>query len=585
MSASSIEAARAFVRVLWEDSAIRKGIQRTQAMLRTSAAAIGSVGKGLTIAGGAILAPLTAALFQFSAAGDQLEKMSGRTGASAESLSQLAYAASQSGTSLESVEKALRKLNRNVTEAADGSKTAADSLTAIGLSSEKLKGLKPDEQLKAVAQALSQISDPGERSARALDVLGKSGADLLPLMNSGAEGIENLMTRADELGLTISQDQATAAAQFGDAWDDIKSTLGGVSMQIAASLAPALTDIFKKIQPVISSVVQWVRDNSGLVRGIALLAVGMVAAGTALTVVSTVLTMLSIVIGAIASPLGIAAALAIGLGVAVVKMAGGIDNAIAMVMDAFPGLTSAMGETFTALKSLLNSGEYAAAGKLLWLSLKLAWVEGVDALNQEWMIWKQAFLDTFDSAIRIVSEKWSKLQNTLSKTVVGFMSYFDSSINVDDVNSTLDAMLQEQLDKVDSKYNKKQADRDKEFETNIGKVNQELEDARAAWSQAIVDANAIGARSASDPTAADVADNKFTDLIKDLRAGDIATKINDTVKASSEKTIGDVRSVSGAGQLLTFFNRESEVSKRQLSLLQQIAKNTSVGNGANFVNI
>lgn len=577
MSASSIEAARAFVRVLWEDSAIKRGIAKTQAMLRSAAGAIGSVGKGMAAAGASILAPLTAAVFQFSAAGDKLDKMSARTGASAEALSQLTYAAGQSGTSIESVEKGLRKLNQITTEASDGSQTAADALSAIGLSAETLSGMAPEKKLQAVAEALSHISDPGERSARALDVLGKSGADMLPLLNGGAAGIANLMEQADELGLTISQEQATNAAQFGDAWDDVKSTLLAISLQIAAAVVPALTDLLKQVAPLISKVVQWVRENQGIVRGIALLGVGLTVAGTVLTVFAGIISAVATAIGLIFSPIGIIIGLVAALGVGIVQMAGGADAAIALLKDTFPGLAKSVGEVFGALKNLLASGEYSAAANMLWLGLKLAWVTGVDAINQEWLLWKKAFLDTFDSAVRIVSEKWASLQNTLSNGVVSFMSYFDSSINVEDVSAELDSMLNDQMKAIDNKYASRQQQRDAEFESNVGQVNQDLIDARNQWQAAIENANAVADRSADNPTAADAADNKFTDLIESLQAGDIATRINDTVKASSDRTAMDVRSVSGAGQLLTFFNKESEITRRQLNVLMQIQKNTAAG--------
>jgi glutamate 5-kinase len=98
----------------------------------------------------------------------------------------------------------------------------------------------------------------------------------------------------------------------------------------------------------------------------------------------------------------------------------------------------------------LNAGEYQKAAEVLWLGLKLAWVTGVDALNQEWLVWKHAFLEVFDSAATYVAKKWAKLQNTLSKGIVSAMAFFDATINVDDVNAELDAMLQQQLATTDT---------------------------------------------------------------------------------------------------------------------------------------
>jgi hypothetical protein len=116
-------------------------------------------------------------------------------------------------------------------------------------------------------------------------------------------------------------------------------------------------------------------------------------------------------------------------------------------------------------------------------------------------------------------------------------------------------------------------------------VNKELEAARGAWQQAVNEAMQIGADRANDPAASEIADDKFTKLLDELREGDVAARINETVKASSTNAVGDVRSVSGAGQLTSLINRTGEVSRRQLAALQQIVQNTSTTAPKQLVNI
>ena len=576
MSSGGIEAAKAFVRVYWEDSAIRRGIESTKAMLESTAANIGKIGAGMAGAGATILAPLTAAVFQFAGAGAAIDDMSQRTGASAEALSQLAYAAGQSGTDIETVEKSMRKLGKTVTEAKDGSKGASDALKAVGLSAADLSTMTPDEQLRAVADALAGISDPGEKAARAMDLLGKSGADMLPLMNGGAKGISDLMSEADALGLTLSGEQAASAAAFDDMWDKLKNTFGAVSMQIAAALAPAITDLMGRLVPVVAMVVQWIRENSGLIKGVAMLGVGLVVAGAALTTFAGLLTGIAFVLGAIMSPLGIMIGLVAGLGVAIIQYFGGATNALNMLRDAFPGLLAPIQEVGGAILKFLNAGEYQKAAEVLWLGLKLAWVTGVDALNQEWLVWKHAFLEVFDSAATYVAKKWAKLQNTLSKGIVSAMAFFDATINVDDVNAELDAMLQQQLATTDTAAANRQKERDSQFASNVGRVNNDLAAARAAL------AMSVGEAAALDPTVPEAVTDAQAALTTQLEGVSVNV-------AAATKTTGaqpqDVRTVSGAAQLTSLINRSGEVSRRQLNALLEIARNTSTGFAPQVVNL
>ena len=574
MSAKAIEAARAFVRAYWDDNAVRRGIANMQSMLNSAAASIGKVGAGLAAAGGTILAPMTAAVMQFAAAGDKLDKMSGRTGVSAEALSQLAYAAGQSGTSIETVEKGMRKLAQVSTQAADGSKTAQEALAAVGLTADSLRGMSPDQQFLAIAQGLAGISDPGERAARAMELLGKSGAEMLPLMANGAQGISDLMQQADGLGLTISQDQATAAAKFGDAMDDVKSAMGAIVTQIGAALAPALTDLAKLVPPLIVRVNQFVRENGGLILGVGMAGVALVALGTALGVIAGTLAAVSAGLGVLVSPLALVIGLAVALGVAFVKSAGGIEQALSMITGLFPGLSSAAGETFAAIKKLLASGQYSAAAKVLWLSLKSAWLTGVDALNRELLIWKKAFLDTFSSVMQAAQKQWRSWQNTIAQGTVKLMAFFDSSIDENAVLQTLQEDYNRETERLKQQAEQKQAARDAAFESNIGQVNEELQAARDEWAAAVAQAQQQTTGGEAATVAGAAVSDDLQALLDSMQNGDLATGIN----TSQQKSTGspqDVRTVEGAKQLTSLINRQGDVPKRQLQMLQKIAQNTA----------
>lgn len=531
MAARAVEAAKAFVRVAWEDSAIRRGIASATGLMKSFAAGVAKVGFGNLLAQGINAA--TQAVFEFADAGAKIDDIANRTGASAEGLSQLAFAADQSGASIDDVEKAMRKLADVETEAARGGSTAAKALGRVGLTAKDLDGLTPEDKFLAISQGLSQIEDPAERSSLAMDLLGKSGANLLPMMEDGAEGIQKMMAEADSLGMTLTGDQAKAAADFDDTWQKTMGTLASVGKVIGAMVLPYVTSFLEVLMQAVPVVMQFGRD----------------------------------------------------LGNAIVSGAQRAWQAISEFTTSFEPLLAAVKETFGAIGSALASGEYAAAAKVLWTSLKAAFLSGINGILTEWMAWKKAFLDVFNDAMTAVVKAWHKTQNYLSHGVVQVMAVFDSSINADQVGAELDAMLRQQLQAVDASAEQNQRARDAQFENDITTVNADLAAARDEWKQAVLAANQVAEQNVNDPAASAVAEDKFTKLIQDMKAGDIATRIEGAVGKSGGQ-IGDIRSVAGAGQLTALINRTGRIEQQMLSVLQVIERNTQgIGAPVPIVNI
>lgn len=525
MSSRAIEAARAYVKITGEDSHLRKVLGGITGLVSRTASVAKAALKGIAAASGIGLlvtgvVAATQAVMGFSEAGAAIDDMTKRTGASAESLSQLKYAAEQSGSTIQDIEKGMRKLSDVTTEAARGGSAAAKSLARVGLTAADLEGLSPDQRFLAVAQALSQVTDPSERASLAMDLLGKSGAALLPLMEEGASGIQTMMAEADQLGLTLSGDQAAAAAQFDDAWAKITSTLGGAAKILGTAVLPVVTWLI----------------NAGL---------------QAIPVVTT---------------------LAKAFGQLLVQGASKAWDALSQLRAQLRPLMDAVIETFSAIMDALQSGDVALAGRIFWLTLRKVWLTGIQALSHEWALWKKGFQDTFAEAMTFVLRKWHQTQNVLSKQITKLMSYFDSTINVEAVSAELDVMLTQQLRTVDAEAQANQKARDTQFEKDISGTNADLEQARAEWVAAVAQARDQAQQKANEPSAAAVASSKFDELITEMKSADIATRVDAAVRSSGASQ--DIRSVSGASQLTGLINRIGEVDRRTLAALDVIARNT-----------
>lgn len=161
-----------------------------------------------------------------------LDDMSEKTGASVENLSALAHVAKISGTDLGVVEQSLIKLAKGLAGVGDESKGAARALKAIGLSQADLKGKDTAEALQIVAVALSKYEDGAGKTALAIDLLGKSGAQALPyLKDLAAQG---------ELVAKVTAKQAADAERFEKALNKLKSEASDLGRSIALSIVPAM---------------------------------------------------------------------------------------------------------------------------------------------------------------------------------------------------------------------------------------------------------------------------------------------------------------------------------------------------------
>jgi hypothetical protein len=279
---SDIEAGRAFVRLYVRDSALLKGLSSIKTELTRLSVHAMRVGGVMAGIGAAIAAPLLGAVKSFANVGDELNKMSDRTGSSVESLSELKYAAAQSGADLVTLEGGIRKMQDALGEAAKGSDSAKEKFKAIGVSVADLMKMTPDQQFKAVAEGISRIQNPALRTAATIDILGKSGTNLLPLMLAGKSGIEQLEAAGRKLGVTMSKEDAAAATLFGDTLADLQETIRGVVNQGGAALAPMLTDILKVTVEVTSGVTKWIRENRQLFVSIFKVGTGLLASGAAI---------------------------------------------------------------------------------------------------------------------------------------------------------------------------------------------------------------------------------------------------------------------------------------------------------------
>lgn len=198
-----------------------------------------AIGAGIAVAG----AVAVKSAFSFAAYGDQLDKMAGRTGFTTNALSELGFAAEQSGTDINTLELGIKGMQKQLLNAERGLSTSVDSLKDLGLTYKDLEGLSPEDQFMKLAGAVGDVQDPSKKAALAMSVFGKAGNQLVPLLSGGIASIEELRQQARDLGISMSPEDAKAAAEFTDIWNSLKKVLKGVGMTLGKAVLPVLTSM------------------------------------------------------------------------------------------------------------------------------------------------------------------------------------------------------------------------------------------------------------------------------------------------------------------------------------------------------
>lgn len=185
-------------------------------------------------------------------AGDAIDKTSQKIGISAESYQEWDYVFQRCGADVNNLQTGMKKLSGVITDAAGGSDSAAQKLSAVGLSIEDLNGKSQDEQLSIVISALQDMESGAARTAVANDLLGKSAVDMAAVLNMSAEETEALKQEAQDYGMVMSNEAVAASAAFEDSLTRMQGTMGGLKNRMVGELLPGITMIMDGLSDLVA---------------------------------------------------------------------------------------------------------------------------------------------------------------------------------------------------------------------------------------------------------------------------------------------------------------------------------------------
>ena len=194
-------------------------------------------GAAIAFAGALVMEKLGQAISQGLEYASSLGEVSQQLGVTTDALQEYRYAATQAGLSQDEMDQALAQLTRRAGEAASGTKAQAEAFEKLGISVRTANNemIPTGDLIPMIADGLQKIESPAQRAAILMDLFGKSGQKLEPLLAGGSAAINNLRNAAYELGIVLSSQQIQNA-------DDTADKLAAVKTVLEANIAGAVAN-------------------------------------------------------------------------------------------------------------------------------------------------------------------------------------------------------------------------------------------------------------------------------------------------------------------------------------------------------
>lgn len=228
-------------------------MQGVQGKVKNLQGAVGSLSGALKgLAAGLALGAFTAFVKQGIDAADAMGKAATRTGVAAQALLGMQNAAALADVSNEQLIKGLTKLNVNMVAAAEGNEELNKRFRQLGITLKAQDGtLKSTDQIfREISDRFADMPDGAQKAAAAVSLFGKSGVELITLLNSGSASF-------DEFNYKLSDEFAARSEYFNDSITKMGFKTQGFQMQLMDAMLPALQSILDEFSNLFSTEQDW----------------------------------------------------------------------------------------------------------------------------------------------------------------------------------------------------------------------------------------------------------------------------------------------------------------------------------------
>lgn len=196
--------------------------------------------------------------------GNEIDKMSQKLGLSTDAYQRWGYVLGQADVEITSMQTGMKTLTNTIGDARNGSEKAINKFKTLGVTLDDLNKLSREEIFEKTIYGLQNVADETTKATLANDLFGKSGQELIPLLNETNDTTQKLMENADKYGLVMGEDLVNASAEFKDTQDTMNKSLNMISVELGAVFMPVIKGFYDWILeslPTIKSMFTKVFDR------------------------------------------------------------------------------------------------------------------------------------------------------------------------------------------------------------------------------------------------------------------------------------------------------------------------------------
>lgn len=268
----------AFKKVEKQLAATQKAVQNAGAAWKTFGSNVGKLAIGAAGAAAAGIAAVYRMTNDIADTGDRAWKNAAKLKMTTEAYQELEYAFGKAGLGGEEFASMMETLDANILNAAKDGKKASAWADEFNISAEKLAGMSPEKRIERLADYLNHLEDPLEKDRLAMELFGKSGAEMESLLSMGSEGIRQLRDEAVRTNSVMSDEAAEQAHAYINMKKELTKSVDGIKVQLFGGLLGSFTEVFgdiaKRLQGVNwadwgKKIAGWVRDAVPMFKAIA----------------------------------------------------------------------------------------------------------------------------------------------------------------------------------------------------------------------------------------------------------------------------------------------------------------------------
>ena len=201
---------------------------------------------------------------------DALLDASTQTGLTTRQLQEYQHVADMAGVETDVVANSAQRFTRRLSQVADQSGDAYEAMQKLGVQTHDNQGSLrgQGELLDETIKSLANMEDQSERNVMLMELFGRSGLELAPILEGNSGDIEELTQQAHDLGLVMEEDALISANEYRQSLQELRSQAVAIGRMFAETFIPVMTDIAESLSPILASLRDWVEENPQLTKTI-----------------------------------------------------------------------------------------------------------------------------------------------------------------------------------------------------------------------------------------------------------------------------------------------------------------------------